>query len=160
LGALAAEEETLKTEEHARAEQLGGVNERVAAADAALAASEKSFAALTGELADLTARRNQLQSGQRDHEQRLERLAAELTNIETGLAATGAGEPDLAALNEALQAAQAMLAEAEGNAHSAEVAHGGARERLEAARAPLAATERRVQRLETEAKTIGKLLAV
>ena len=160
LGALAAEEETLKFEAQTRAAQLGGVNERVAVADAALAASEKSFAALTGEFADLTARRNQLQSALRDHEQRLERLAAELANIETGLAATGTGEPDLAALIEALQVAQAALAEAESDAQAAEVAHGGARERLEAARAPLAAAERRVQRLETEAKTIGKLLAV
>ncbi len=160
LGALAAEEETLKAEAQARVAQLGGVNERVAIADAALAASEKSFAALTGELADLTARRNQLQSALRDYEQRLERLAAELTNIETGLAATGTGEPDLAALNEALAAAQAMLAGAESNAQAAEAAHGGARERLESARVPLAAAERRVQRLETEAKTIGKLLAV
>ena len=160
LGALAAEEETLKFEAQTRAAQLGGVNERVAVADAALAASEKSFAALTGEFADLTARRNQLQSALRDHEQRLEKLAAELANIETGLAATGTGEPDLAALIEALQVAQAALAEAESDAQAAEVAHGGARERLEAARAPLAAAERRVQRLETEAKTIGKLLAV
>ena len=160
LGALAAEEETLKSEAQTRAAQLGGVNERVAVADAALAASEKSFAELTGEFADLTARRNQLQSALRDHEQRLEKLAAELANIETGLAATGTGEPDLAALIEALQVAQAALAEAESDAQAAEVAHGGARERLEAARAPLAAAERRVQRLETEAKTIGKLLAV
>jgi chromosome segregation protein len=160
LNALATEEETLKSEAQTRAAQLGGVNERVAVADAALAASEKSFAALTGEFADLTARRNQLQSALRDHEQRLEKLATELANIETGLAASGTGEPDLAALIEALQVAQAALAEAESNAQAAEVAHGGARERLEAARAPLAAAERRVQRLETEAKTIGKLLAV
>ena len=160
LNALATEEETLKSEAQTRAAQLGGVNERVAVADAALAASEKSFAALTGEFADLTARRNQLQSALRDHEQRLEKLATELANIETGLAASGTGEPDLAALIEALQVAQAALAEAETNAQAAEVAHGGARERLEAARAPLAAAERRVQRLETEAKTIGKLLAV
>jgi chromosome segregation protein len=160
LGALAAEEATLEAEAQARAEQLGGVNERVAVADGALAASEKSFVALTGELADLTARRNQLQSALRDHEQRLERLAAELANIETGFAASSTGEPDLAALNEALLAAQAALAEAESSAQSAEATHGGARERLEAARVPLAAAERRVQRLETEAKTIGKLLAV
>ena len=37
---------------------------------------------------------------------------------------------------------------------------GGARDDIDAARAPLAAAERSVQRLETEAKTIGKLLAV
>ena len=48
----------------------------------------------------------------------------------------------------------------ESAARTAEVAHARARSELDAARAPLAATERGVQRLETEAKTIGKLLAV
>ena len=62
LERLDAEEETLKTEAQASAARLTGVNERVAAADTALAASEKSFAELTGALADLTARRNQLQT--------------------------------------------------------------------------------------------------
>ena len=51
---LAAEEKTLKAEAQASAARLTGVNDRVAAADAALAASEKSFAELTGALADLT----------------------------------------------------------------------------------------------------------
>ena len=67
---------------------VAGVNLRVAAADAALSVSEKSFAQLTGEFADLTARRNQLQAALRGHEQRAERLQAELANIEAGLAAT------------------------------------------------------------------------
>ena len=95
---LDAEEQTLRAEAQASAAQLSGVNDRVAAADAALAASEKSFAELTGALADLTARRNQLQAALLDHEQRAARLQAELANIDAGLAATGSGEPDLAAL--------------------------------------------------------------
>ena len=52
--------QTLTAEAQASAARLTGVNGRVAQADAALAASEKSFAELTGALADLTARRNQL----------------------------------------------------------------------------------------------------
>ena len=56
--------------------------------------------------------------------------------------------------------AQAALGEAESAARAAEAAHSRARDEIDAARAPLAAAERRVQRLETEAKTIGKLLAV
>jgi chromosome segregation protein len=160
LERLDAEEAALKAEVQANAGRLSGVNARVADADAALTASEKIFAELTGELADLSARRNQLQAAAREHGERAERLQIELVNIEAGLNATGSGEPDLPALAEALAAAQAALAEAENAARAAELAHAAAREQLEAARTPLVAAERTVQRLETEAKTIGKLLAV
>ena len=67
LERLATEEAALKAEAHESATRLSGVNERLASADRALAASEKSFAELTGELADLTARRNQLQAAAREH---------------------------------------------------------------------------------------------
>jgi chromosome segregation protein len=160
LDRLDAEEHTLRAEAQANAAQLSGVNDRVAKADAALAVSEKSFAELTGALADLAARRNQLQTALRDQDQRAARLQAELANIDAGLAATGSGEPDLAALGAALASAQATLTEAESTARATEIAHTRAREEIDAARAPLATAERRVQRLETEAKTIGKLLAV
>ncbi len=160
LARLDAEEKTLKAEAQASALRLTDVKGRDAAADAALAAAEKSFAELTGALADLSARRNQLQAALRDYAERAARLEAELGNIETGLAATGSGAPDISEPTKALASAQAALAEAENAARAAEVGHAGARERLDAARAPLDAAERRVQRLETEAKTIGKLLAV
>jgi chromosome segregation protein len=160
LDRLDAEEHTLRAEAQANAAQLSGVNNRVAKADAALAASEKSFTELTGALADLAARRNQLQTALRDQDQRAARLQAELANIDAGLAATGSGEPDLAALGAALASAQAALTGAESTARATEIAHTRAREEIDAARAPLATAERRVQRLETEAKTIGKLLAV
>ena len=160
LDRLDAEEHTLRAEAQANAAQLSGVNNRVAKADAALAASEKSFTELTGALADLAARRNQLQTALRDQDQRAARLQAELANIDAGLAATGSGEPDLAALGAAHASAQAALTEAESTARATEIAHTRAREEIDAARAPLATAERRVQRLETEAKTIGKLLAV
>ena len=160
LGRLAAEETTLKAAAQEGDARLAGVNQRVAAADTALAASEKSFSALTGALADLTARRNQLQSALAEHTERAARLEAELVNIDAGLAATDSGAPDLPALAAALESAQAALAEAETAAHGAEAAHKQAREEIDAARAPLATAERSVQRLETEAKTISKLLAV
>jgi chromosome segregation protein len=160
LGRLVREETALSAEAHASAERLTGINKRVAAADAALVVSEKSFADLTGALADLAARRNQLQAARADHEQRAARLQAELANIEAGLAATGSGEPDLATLGKTLTAALAALAEAETAARATEIAHTRARTEIDAAREPLALAERGVQRLETEAKTIGKLVAV
>jgi chromosome segregation protein len=160
LERLNAEEATLTAEAQAHAGRLSGVNERVDQADLALAASERTFAELTGALADLTARRNQLQAAAREHGERAEKLQAELANIEAGLTATASVEPDLPGLTDALTMAQAALAQAESVARAAEGAHALARERLEAARAPLVAGERAVQRLETEAKTISKLLAV
>ena len=160
LERLDAEEKHLKAEAQASAERLTGANGRVAAAAAILATSEKSFAELTSALADLTARRNQLEAALSDHGERAARLEAELANIEAGLAAAGSGQPDLGALSEALARAQAALAAAEAAARGAEVAHAAAREKIDGARAPLETAERRVQRLETEAKTIGKLLAL
>ncbi len=160
LERLDAEERTLRAEARANDAQLGGVNDRVAKAAAALAVSEKAFAESTGALADLTAQRNQLQTALHDHAQRAARLEAELANIDAGLAATDSGAPDLSALADALAAAQAELTAAESAARTAEAAHARARSELDAARAPLATAERSVQRLETEAKTIGKLLAV
>ena len=160
LGRLAREETALKAEAQASAERLTGVNGRVANADAALATSEKSFAELTGALADLTAQRHQLQTAKADHEQRAARLKAEFANIEAGLAATGSGEPNIAALDAALAGAQTALGEAEAAARAAEAAHTRTRAEIDATREPLAAAERSVQGLETEAKTIGKLLAV
>ena len=160
LDRLDTEQKHLKAEAQASAERLTGVNSRVAAADATLAASEKSFTDLTGALADLTARRNQLESALREHEQRAARLEAELANIEAGLQASDSGQPDLAALAAAVAGAQSALSAAESAARKAEANHNTARETLDAARVPLDTAERRVQRLETEAKTIGKLLAV
>ena len=160
LNRLDAEEAELKAAAQENDARLAGVNQRVATADAALTVSEKSFSELTGALADLAARRNQLQGALAEHEQRAARLEAELVNIDSGLAATDAGTPDLEALAATLSQAQTALAEAEQAAHAAEAAHKKAREEIDAARAPLAAAERGVQRLETEAKTIGKLLAV
>ncbi|MGC1780776.1 MAG: chromosome segregation SMC family protein, partial [Xanthobacteraceae bacterium] len=160
LQRLDAEQTALSAVAQETQQRLAGANERVMAADTTLAASEKSFAELTGALADLTARRNQLQVALRDHQERATRLDAEFANIESGLVATDAGAPDLPRLAAAVAEAQAALAAAENAAHAAETAHRQAREDLDTARTPLAAAEKSVQRLETEAKTIGKLLAV
>ncbi len=160
LERLNAEETSLKAEVQANAARLSGVTARVDTADRALAISEKTFAELTGALADVAARRNQLQAALPEHGERVEKLNSELIEIEAALAATGSGEPELPALTEALAGAQAALADAEVAARAAEAAHVSAREHFERARAPLVSAERGVQRLETEAKTISKLLAV
>jgi len=160
LQRLAAEQAALSAVAQETEQRLAGANERVLASDTTLAASEKSFAELTGALADLTAQRNQLQAALRDYEERATRLDAEFANIEAGLVAADSGAPDLPALAATVAEAQAALASAESAAHAAEAAHRQARAEVEAARTPLTAAEKGVQRLETEARTIGKLLAV
>ncbi len=161
LARLDAEEETIRAEARESAGRRSGVDARVTEADAELAQAETVFSELTAKLADLTARRNQLQNAAQSHGQRAARLETEMAGIESEIASLqSAGGPDLAALAQAVEAVQAAVAEAEAAAIAAEAAHTAARQHLDASRTPLAETERRVQRLETEAKTLSKVLAV
>jgi chromosome segregation protein len=160
LEALAQEEATLRREAQASAERRTGVDERVTAADGVVGAAEQTFSELTGALADLTARRNQLGNVAREQAERVARIESEIANIEAGLSAAAESRPDLAALAAAMEGAQAAVAQAEQAALAAETAHGNARRNLDAVRIPLTDAERTVQRLDTEAKTLMKLLAV
>jgi chromosome segregation protein len=161
LTRLAAEAEALEREVKTNDERRAGVDKRVAEADAVLARSEKAADELTGVLADLTARRNTLDAAMREQGDRAARLAHEIATVDAELDEIAAeGRADLAPLAKAAEAAQAAAAEGEAAAVRAEAAHSAARQALDAARAPLAEAERRAQRLETEARTLAKLLHV
>ncbi|HXD46063.1 MAG TPA: chromosome segregation SMC family protein [Pseudolabrys sp.] len=161
IARIAAEEETIRAEAHANAGRRSGVDTKVAEADTALNAAEKIFADVTAKLAALTAERNQLEHAVRDHAARAARAETEIAGIERELAGLkGTDGPDLAALAAAVEAVQQAVAAAETAAVDAEIAHAAARAKLEATRNPLAEAERRLQRLETEAKTLSKVLAV
>src|SRR5947199_404541 len=161
LARLAAEEETLDREAKVNDEPRAGADKRVAEADAVLARSEKAADELTATLADLTARRNALENAMREHGERATRLADEIAAVEAELAEISAAErADLAPLSAAAEAAQAAAADGETAAVRAEAAHSAARQALDAARGPLGEAERRTQRLETEARTLAKLLHV
>ena len=161
LQRLDAEDTELKDEIKSRVEKRSGVDERVSEAEATLAAAERLFAELTTALADLTAKRNQLEASVRTHRDRLARLDQEIANVaaeEQKLAQETSGLGDLAALAGAMETAQQNLAQSEAAAQSSEAGHVAARQKLEAARAPLNEADKRVQRLETEARTISKLV--
>ena len=163
LGKLAAEEEALKRDMDTNVQKRADVETRVAEADAVLGGAEKTFGELTGALADLTARHNAFAQAARSHDDRLARLADETAAVEAELAAlaeANAGHPDLTALALSAEQAQAAVTEAEAVALRAEAAHSGARQALDVARGPLAEAERRAQRLDTEAKTLARLLHV
>jgi chromosome segregation protein len=161
LARLAEEEETIRREAAESASRRSGVDARVSEADGELSTVEKTFSELTAKLADLTARRNQLENAVRDHAQRADRLGGEIAEIEHELTELQAAHgPDLSALSAAVDEMQAAVAAADSATLDAEAAHAAARQQLEAARKPLAEAERKVQRLETEAKTLSKVLAV
>src|SRR5579883_2626182 len=156
LTRLSAEQETLAREAAASAERRAGIEERAKAAEAALAASEKTFG-------ELTAKRTQLDLAVRDNETRRVRLERELGEVtaELGqLMADAVSAVDIDALAAAVAAAQSAVTAADSEAVRAEAAHSAARQALDVARQPLAEAERHVHRLETEAKTLARVLHV
>ena len=158
LAKLAAEEDTIREEARESAGRRSGVDAKVAKADGELTAAEKIFSDLTTALADLTAQRHQHENAAREQGERATRIAAEIAEIERELATLKTA--DSAPLTAAVEGAQAALTEAEAAAVAAEAAHTNARADLEAAREALAESEKRVQRLETEAKTLAQMLSL
>ena len=158
LARLIAEEEVLRKEARESAGRRDGVDAKVAKADGELNAAETIFTDLTKQLADLTAQHNQFENAAREHGERITRITSEIAEIERELATLKSA--DNAPLAAAVEGAQAALTEAEAAAVAAEAAHANARLDLEAARTALSETEKGVQRLETEAKTLAKMLSL
>src|SRR5258706_8095726 len=119
------------------------------------------YAELPSVLADRTAKRHQLEESVRSHRERVARLDSDISNVgseEQKLAQETSGLGDLSILAAAVETAQQSLARSEAASQMTETAHAAARQKLEAARAPLNEADKRVQRLETEARTISKLV--
>ncbi|HEY7247483.1 MAG TPA: chromosome segregation protein SMC [Xanthobacteraceae bacterium] len=161
LERLAVEEASLLREAQAAEASRAGVAERVRSAEATLCLSEKTSDELTGTLADLAARRHGFEEASTEQAHRLARLTAEVLAVEAEREALEAAENvDLTALCASARAVQTALADAEAAALRAEAAHSTARQALDAARTPLVEAERRAHRLDTEAKTLAKLLHI
>jgi chromosome segregation protein len=161
LQRLDVEDTELKDEIKSRVEKRSGVDERVSEAEATLADAERLFTELTTALADLTARRRQLEAGVRTHQERVARLDQEIAGVrseEDKLARETSGLGDLAEFAGIMETAQEHLAQSEAAAQASEAGHVAARSKLESSRAPLNDADRRVQRLEIEARTISKLV--
>ena len=155
---LAGEEETIRREARESAGRRTGIDARVGEADTRLSTAEKIFSDLTSELASLTAQRNQFENAARERQERAARLASEIADIEREL--TTLRGADSAPLAAAVEGAQIALSEAEAAAIAAEAAQNHLREEVESARTALAEAQTRTQRLDTEAKTLSKVLAV
>ncbi|HUL87617.1 MAG TPA: chromosome segregation protein SMC [Pseudolabrys sp.] len=158
IARLNAEEQTIRSEARESAGRRSGVDAKVSEADAELGSAEKVFTDVTTALADLTAQRNRFENAAREQSERISRISSEISAIERELATLQSA--DAVPLSAAVEGAQAALTEAEAAAIAAEAAHNVARSELEAAREASAESEKRVQRLETEAKTLSKMLSL
>lgn len=158
---LDEEDMMLKEEIMSRVELRDGVNERVGDAEAILATAERTFTELTTAHADQTAKRNQLVNAVRTHSDRLTKLDQDIAGVQAEverLVQQTSGFGDLDELAAVMETAQEILAQSEYSAQDSESGHVAARQALEASRGPLNEADKRVQRLETEARTIAKLV--
>src|SRR3954471_1547311 len=149
---VAGGEAAVAEEEAARA--------RVAASGEALTGAEAALSEAQTELADAKAKRVALEAALTEARERLARSDAELTRVDTEFALiSGEREAaDISALSDALAAHTNEARGAEERATAAEAALAQARDAEAATRGPLAQAEQRAQRLETEARTLSKLL--
>ncbi|MEA2861586.1 MAG: chromosome segregation protein, partial [Methylobacteriaceae bacterium] len=157
---LEAEDAELAAAGEAAVGDEAAARERVTAAGEALTGAEAALSEAQGALADARAKRTALEAALAEARERLARAEAELTRVDTEFALiSGEREAaDMSALSDALAAQTNDARAAEERASAAEAALGAAREAEAATRGPLAEAEQRAQRLETEARTLSKLL--
>jgi chromosome segregation protein len=158
---LAAEDLTL-AEASDRSDGLATeAREREASAGRELQSAEAELAEAQGALSDLNARRQALGGAAADEGRRLVRLEAEHAGIERELGdlrAADFDESERIAHETAVAELEGALETVERETLAAEERHTRARDAEASTRGPLTEAERAAQRLETEARTLAKLL--
>ncbi|CAN7417872.1 chromosome segregation protein SMC [Mesorhizobium sp. LjNodule214] len=161
LERLRTEEATLNSENAGAAEREATTRGAFEQAAATLSQSEAKLAALTAERAEAAASRNQIERTLRETAERRDRFARQLAEVDRELSdivSRISGLPDPAEKRLLVEDAQALLEEAEANAISAEQAVAEARAAESAARPPLQDAKAELARIETEARTLAKIL--
>ncbi len=161
IARLEDEDRELRGAEEEDSARRASAQERAAAAEQTLAATEKALSEAQAALSEANARRAAAESALRDESQRLARFEAELTRVETEfsmIAAGGTTEKETADLLETFNALSETARGWEEKAIAAEEAHARAREAEATLRGPLSEADRKANRLETEARTLSKLL--
>ncbi|QPC94120.1 chromosome segregation protein SMC [Mesorhizobium sp. INR15] len=160
--------ERLRTEEASLNSENAGAAEREASTRAAfeqaavtLNASEAKLAALTAERAEASAARNQIERTLRETAERRDRFGRQLAEVDRELAeiiSKVAGLPDPAEKRLLVEQAQALLDEAEARVENAEQSVIDARAAESAARPPVQDAKGELAGIETEARTLAKIL--
>jgi chromosome segregation protein len=159
-----AEEESLLLDENAGSdERAESTRAALEAASETLAASEDALSRLTAERAEAAASRNQLERSLREAGERRERFARQLGEMDhelSGIASRLAALPDPAEKKLLVEQAEAALEEAEASVETCEQAVAEAREAEAEARGPLQDARAELAGIETEARTLAKMLSV
>ncbi|MER9443985.1 chromosome segregation protein SMC [Mesorhizobium sp. M0340] len=161
LERLAAEEAALNAENAGAAEREASTRAAVEQAASTLASSEARLAALTAERAEAAASRNQIERTLRDTAERRDRFGRQLADVDGELSeivSRVAGLPDPAEKRLLVEQALALLEGAEAAAIAAERAVAEARAGEGAARPPVQDAKAELARIETEARTLAKIL--
>ncbi|MER8456934.1 chromosome segregation protein SMC [Mesorhizobium sp. M0915] len=161
LERLAAEEAALNVENAGAAEREASTRADFEQAASTLASSEAKLASLTAERAEAAASRNQIERTLRDTAERRDRFARQLADVDRELSeivSRVAGLPDPAEKRLLVEQAQALLEGAERAAIATEQAVAEARASESAARPPVQDAKAELARIETEARTLAKIL--
>ncbi|RWE50390.1 MAG: chromosome segregation protein SMC [Mesorhizobium sp.] len=161
LERLRAEEAELNSENAGAAEREATTRAAFEQAAATLSQSEARLAALTAERAEAAASRHQIERTLRETAERRDRFARQLAEVDRELSdivARISGLPDPAEKRLLVEDALARLEESEAGAIAAERAVAEARAAESAARPPLQDAKAELQRIETEARTLAKIL--
>ncbi|RFC68830.1 MULTISPECIES: chromosome segregation protein SMC [Mesorhizobium] len=162
LARLTDEEAALRADEAGSAEREVSTRAEFEQASATLALSEGALAKLTAERAEAAAQRNQTERALRDATERRERIGRQLADVDRelqGIVAQISALPDPAEKRVLVDEAQKRVVEAEAAAVAAEKAVAEARQAETAARPPLQEARAALQRVETEARTLAKVLS-
>ncbi|MER8859822.1 MULTISPECIES: chromosome segregation protein SMC [unclassified Mesorhizobium] len=161
LERLREEEATLNSENAGAAQREATTRAAFEQAGATLSQSEAKLAALTAERAEAAAARNQIERTLRENAERRDRFARQLADVDRELSeivSKVAGLPDPAEKRALVEDALARLEEAEAGAIAAEQAVAEARATESAARPPLQDARAELAGIETEARTLAKIL--
>ncbi|MEK1855298.1 MAG: chromosome segregation protein SMC [Phyllobacterium sp.] len=130
-------------------------------ADAKLKESEAALAKVTAERAEASAERAQIERNVRENAERRDRLSRQMSDVERDLSAVAAQFASLADPVEKqglVEAAEAALEQAEESALAAEAAVETIRQQEAALRQPLQDARSNLGRIETEARTLAKMI--
>ncbi len=161
LARLAEEEAALTRDSSSAGGAEAAARTAQASTESLLATAEAAYASAQAALSDLAAKRAALERSLREARDRLGRARTEGERLEKERAALEAAAPaaPLEALRQTLAEAQQGVTAADAAAAKARTALATARQQEAQARGPLNEAERRAQGLETEIRTLEKLLA-
>ncbi|MHA6685088.1 chromosome segregation protein SMC [Mesorhizobium sp. A556] len=161
LERLAGEEQALHAENAGAAEREANTRTAFEQAAATLERSEATLTKLTAEKAEAAASRTQIERSLREAAERRDRFAGQLAEVDrelSDIASRIAGLVDPAEKKLLVEQAEAALEETEAAADHAEQAVEDARAAESGARAPLQDAKAELAGIETEARTLARML--